>query len=407
MRRAIVACLALAFLSLLLPSEPSYDPWAWIVWGREIFDLDLDTTGGPSWKPGPVLFTTLFAPFGEIDDGLPPALWLVVARAAGLLALVLAYRVGRRLGGSAVAGVVAAVALATLPLWLRYLAHGNEAPMAVALMLGAVERELDGRRDHAAILLFAACLLRPEVFPFLAVPAVLLWRAQPEHRRLVASLFLALPVLWLVPEWIGSGNPLDAGKQASSSPPWSLANAQVPWIAGLERAHTLCGIELEIAAMLGLFSAAIRRQRATLVLAGIGIAWLLLVAGMTQFGFSGAARYFLPPLVVACLLAGVGVANALAVPAPRAARLAVAAALVALAVTFGIDRGGDLGEQARSAGKLVQKEEKVKARIERRGGPLRRLHRAFHTFAAWETGRPIREIEQALDTTYAGPAKAL
>jgi hypothetical protein len=40
MPRLIAACLALASLSLLLPSEPSYDPWAWLVWGRELAHLE-------------------------------------------------------------------------------------------------------------------------------------------------------------------------------------------------------------------------------------------------------------------------------------------------------------------------------------------------------------------------------
>ena len=31
-----LACLALAALSLLGPSTPTYDPWAWIIWGREV-----------------------------------------------------------------------------------------------------------------------------------------------------------------------------------------------------------------------------------------------------------------------------------------------------------------------------------------------------------------------------------
>ena len=83
----IGGCLVLAALSLLLPSEPSYDPSAWLVWGRELAHFQLDTTGGPSWKPLPVAFTTLVAPLGELDRGLPPALWLVVARAGALLAL--------------------------------------------------------------------------------------------------------------------------------------------------------------------------------------------------------------------------------------------------------------------------------------------------------------------------------
>ena len=40
--------LMIGALSLLIPSTPSYDPWAWLVWGREIVHLNLHTTGGPS-----------------------------------------------------------------------------------------------------------------------------------------------------------------------------------------------------------------------------------------------------------------------------------------------------------------------------------------------------------------------
>jgi hypothetical protein len=81
MAKLIAVSLALAGVSLLLPSEASYDPWAWLVWGRELAHLELDTTGGPSWKPLPVAFTGVVAPLAELDEGLPPALWMVVARA--------------------------------------------------------------------------------------------------------------------------------------------------------------------------------------------------------------------------------------------------------------------------------------------------------------------------------------
>src|SRR5687768_12730393 len=78
---AIAAALALGALSLLYPSTPSYDPWAWIQWGRDIVQLELNTDTGPSWKPLPVLFTTVFALFGDAA----PDLWLVIARAGGVL----------------------------------------------------------------------------------------------------------------------------------------------------------------------------------------------------------------------------------------------------------------------------------------------------------------------------------
>src|SRR5919108_97697 len=81
--RLAAACLALAALSLLLPWALAFDPWAWLVWGREVTRLELDTAGGPSWKPLPVVATTILAPAGDAA----PALWLVLARAGGLLAV--------------------------------------------------------------------------------------------------------------------------------------------------------------------------------------------------------------------------------------------------------------------------------------------------------------------------------
>ena len=39
----IAACLVVAAISLVTPSTPTYDPWAWIMWGREIAHLDLVT----------------------------------------------------------------------------------------------------------------------------------------------------------------------------------------------------------------------------------------------------------------------------------------------------------------------------------------------------------------------------
>jgi hypothetical protein len=85
--------LTIAALSLLLPSTPSYDPWAWLVWGREILHGSLHTPGGPTWKPLPVVFTTVFALFGSAQ----PNLWLVVARAGAVLAALMTFKLAARL----------------------------------------------------------------------------------------------------------------------------------------------------------------------------------------------------------------------------------------------------------------------------------------------------------------------
>src|SRR3954471_19705431 len=92
----LLACLALSGLTLLWVSTPTYDPWAWIMWGREIVHLDLNTTGGPSWKPLPMFFTIPFSFFG---DDAAPYLWLWIARAGALLAVAMAYRIAKRIVG--------------------------------------------------------------------------------------------------------------------------------------------------------------------------------------------------------------------------------------------------------------------------------------------------------------------
>ncbi len=63
------------------------------MWGREIIHINLQTTGGPTWKPLPVVFTTIFALFGKAQ----PDLWLVVARAGAFAAVVMVFRLSYRL----------------------------------------------------------------------------------------------------------------------------------------------------------------------------------------------------------------------------------------------------------------------------------------------------------------------
>ena len=313
MWKLIAACLALGGASLFLPSEPSYDPLAWLIWGRELAHLHLDTTGGPSWKPLPVAFTTLVAPLDQVDHGLAPALWMAVARAGALLALALAFRLARRLGGGGAAGVlgglVAAVALFLTPDWFQFAAHGSEAPLAVALMLWTIERHLDGRPAQAVCLATLACLLRPELVPFLGLYGLWLWRAEARLRPLLAGVLVLLPLAWIGPDWIGSGMPLDGGAQARSQPAWSLSLAEHPWLRALERVHNHAGLPLELLAAVAVAVAALRRRPAVLVLAGAALAETGLFVAMTQAGFSGNPRYVLPAVAVLAVLAGVGAAN--------------------------------------------------------------------------------------------------
>src|SRR3954454_19568401 len=222
--RVVIAVLVLAGLTFLVPSAPTYDPWAWIVWGREVLHLDLSTVEGPSWKPLPVLLTTPFALAGP----LAPGLWLYAARVGALAGVVVLFGLVRRLGGGVVGASAAAAAYAAAPWTIRNAALGNSEGLLVALALAAVDRHLAGRRGAAFALGLGAALLRPEAWPFLGLyGAWLLWR-EPALRRLVAAGFVLLPVLWLLPELWGSGDLLRAMHRAQTPRGDSAAFAEDP-----------------------------------------------------------------------------------------------------------------------------------------------------------------------------------
>ena len=272
MRIAVVcaAVLTAAALTLLVPAAPGYDAWAWLLWGREIASgAGLDTVDGPAWKPLPVAITTLLAPAGAAA----PDLWLLVARAGAIAALVLAFVIGRRLAtlkgsdpsslrvatlkGSdpsrvrvgLLAGGVAAAGVLLTGGFVRHAAVGDSEPLLVALALGAFERSLAGRHRQALALGVLAALLRPEAWPFLA--AFALWRFREDRgvRPVLVVLAVAVPAAWVVPELLGSGDPFRAGARARVPNPGQPATADVPALATLEGALTVLVVPLALAAV--------------------------------------------------------------------------------------------------------------------------------------------------------------
>jgi hypothetical protein len=318
-----IACATVATLSLLVPAAPGYDAWAWLLWGREIGSLSLDTVAGPAWKPLPVLVTTLLAPAG----GLAPELWLVVARAGAIAAVVLAGVVAWRLSrGSRVAAGVAAGGVLLTGGFVRHAAVGDAEPLLVALMLGAVERALAGRHRQALALGALAALVRPEVWPFLALYGIWRWREERDSRLLLAAVAVVIPAAWVVPELLSSGELFRSADRARVPNPGQPATADVPLLATLAAAAGVLFLPTALAAL------AARRAAAVLALAGA--AWIGIVALMSQAGFSGEPRYLLPG---AALVAVGGAAGLVRV------RRLLPVALAAVAV-FGAIRAADLAD---------------------------------------------------------------
>jgi len=210
-----------------------------------------------------------------------------------------------------------------------------------------------------------------------------------------------LPVLWLIPEWIGSGQPLGAGAQARSEPSWSLSRLDHPWLELLGRAHETFGFALEAGLAAALALAWRRRDRIELGLGAVAVAWVALVAGMTQAGFSGNSRYLLPAIVIACLLTGVALGHLLR-SAPRSAPAALATlTLVALVVSASTERVPALERQARTAQRTAQLDRELGTAVAgmgggdavvARGAPA--VDRAFVPRMAWLTTLPLGQVER-------------
>jgi hypothetical protein len=327
----VPAAVALAAVSLLLPWALAFDPQAWVVWGRDAGRLALDASGGPSWKPLPVVVTT---PLAFLADPAP-ALWLVVARAGGLLALAGAWLLAERLGGRA-AGAAAAAVMALSPWWLFNTALGNSEGLLAATALWAVVAHLAGRHRAALALGTAGALLRPEVWPFLGLYGLWLWRREPSARPTVAAAGIVVPVLWLGPDVLGIGGALSASRAARGEPSLgSAALEDVPGLAVLADAVSLLTVPAAVAAVV----ATIAGPRLARVLAAGAAAWIGIVAVMAQAGYAGNPRYLVAAMAFGCVLAGAG-----------AVRLARSPGAVVLVVAVAAITLGDLRDQVSDVG---------------------------------------------------------
>ena len=272
----------------------------------------------PAFKPLTVAVCTLLAPLGE----WAPEAWVIVARAGMVLAVILAFRLGRDLGGTA-AGVVAAAGVAFCGDLIGYSAAGAEPGWTIAFALAGIEAWRAGRPRAALACGVACALLRVETWPFLLAFGLMLWRRRPQDRALLVACATAIPALWLIPELIGSGDLLRSGARARVPNPGQPATEAVPALAALREAAALPLWPL----WAGAISVLVTRRQPARALLFAGLAWIGLVAVMAQAGFSGEPRYSLPG---AALVAVAGAVGLVALARTRAAA-AVAGILLLVA----------------------------------------------------------------------------
>jgi hypothetical protein len=422
---ALLACLILGVVSVLtMPSLAGYDAFAWIVWGRELAHHLIGpaepfvTGGGPSWKPLPVLFTTMFGFFGAA-----PQLWVALARAAGLFGLFIAYRLGARLGASPpwrlagpIAGVLAAFGIFLTSGWTHYMLRGTSEPMVVTTTLFAIERHIAGRRVTAFLSGVALVLLRPEAGPFVGLYAlwVFFTDRSPRTRLVVVLGIAAIPIGWFVPPWIASGQPLLASSHARAF------NGQLgpqPVLEVLKRATNLTVWPVIIAALAVTLLAIRTKDWLTVALAAAGLAYVAMVEAMTLDLYPGLERFLLPAAAIACVLAGVAVARVAGFAGGGFASLAVAAVLVGVAVPFFDGRVAEATTEFHTARRAVRIYNQMVAATKTVGGTTRvfpcprsyaAVNHTMQSSLAWALAVPLTRVLTVtnIDSSLRRPALA-
>jgi hypothetical protein len=391
------ACAALAALSLVMPSAPTTDPWGWIVWGREVLHLDLSTVvpGPPSWKPLPVLITTPLA----LTGAAAPTLWLLVARVGALASLAVAARVAGRLAG----GWAAAIAVAGLVLstdWLRAFAHGYTEPLAVGLLLAAVDQHLSDRPRRALWLGGLAALCRPEALMIVAAYGVSQWRRGRMPPGQIAAVLVGVTALWLVPDWIGSGDPLHGAHVARLT----AESGPVAALHALAAGALILPWPLLLTGLAGVAIAVQRRDERVLWIAAAAGAWAAVETGLMLAGYPALGRFFILPAALWLMVCAAGAVWLVQGAREERGRLrpAAAAALAVAALPFVTIRAEHSVQELADSIDRARLETQLLAAVDAAGSTLRTCGGpGMPARLTWMKGAVAWKLDVPLDSVHA------
>ncbi len=405
---AFTAVLLLALSIVLVAAagiRPSFDPYGWLVWGHQALHGTLDTNGEPSWKPLPFLFTLPYALAGRGQLWL----WMVTAVAVSLSGPLFAGRIAHRLTGVTgrrrYAPIAAALAAGLGLLMLRDYANftltATSDPMCVALCLAAIDSHQSRRPRVAFVCLVLAALVRPEAWAFVGLYALWAWRAVESSRGLLVAGLAVIPPAWFVVPALTSRSWFIAGDIAQRDAP-SVHGSRI--VGVVDRFVHLCTFPIYLAALVAIVLAVRRRDRATLLLAGAAVLWVVIEIGFALHGWSGSFRYQLEPGAVTVVLAGSAVGRILA-DSPSGsgwagwAGPAVVIALAAAAFPGAQRRVNTAVAELSYERGIARQIDRLHAVIVTRGGTGRILacgrpvtEDGFQSVLAWELGQNVVEV---------------
>jgi hypothetical protein len=287
-------------------TRPGYDPYGWLDWGYQTLRGSLNLGGAPSWKPFTYIFNVPFAVFGHYALWL----WMLTAVSLSLAGAIFGGRIAYTLTAADAshryaaigAAVFAGASVLGIQDYFHYVLSAQSDSMLVTVCLAAIDCHLHGRYRWTWWLLALAALGRPEVWPFAGLYAIWAWLKLPQMRWMLYVGAIVNALLWFgIPE-ITNHRPNIAGQLALKSPRELHSNKIVGTI---DRFTALDYLPIELAALLGVVLALLRRNRVVLVLAASAVLWVLIEVAFVLHGFPGVPRYLFEPAGLTAVLAGI------------------------------------------------------------------------------------------------------
>jgi hypothetical protein len=304
-----VAALSALFV-IVSHMRPSYDGFGFLVWGKQVLHWNLNTDGAPSWKPLPFLFTLPYAVAGKGQMWL----WMGTAVAGAIAGGVFAARVAFRLTGPSpdrrwapyVAGAFAGLGVLGINTYMHLVLIANSDALIVAVLLAAIDCHLVKRYRLAFGMLVLASLGRPEAWVFAGLYGLwLMWKIPTVSVRLmvIAGLFF-IPAFWFSIPALTSKSWFISGDLALNQQTVIHGNKV---IGVINRFRSLYELPMQLAMLLGVLLAALRRDRATLMIVGAAALWLVIEVAFAYHGWSAVSRYMIEPAAVMVAVAGGGI----------------------------------------------------------------------------------------------------
>ncbi|HXO09887.1 MAG TPA: hypothetical protein VN880_17735 [Solirubrobacteraceae bacterium] len=293
-------------LILILRTRPGYDPYGWLDWGYQTLRGTLNLGGAPSWKPFTYLFNVPYAIFGHFALWL----WMLTSVSVALAGAVFGGRIAFKLTAADsehryaawIAAVFAGAFVLGIQDYFHYVMSVQSDPMLVTFCLAAIDSFLNRRYGWAWWLGALAALGRPEVWPFVGLYGIWLWIKLPKMRWQVVAGALINAFLWFGVPTITNHRPNIAGQLALESPrECTTSKITCTW----DRFTALNYLPVELAALLAVVLAALRRNYTVLTLGAMALGWVVVEIAFALHGFPGVPRYLFEAGALTGVLAGI------------------------------------------------------------------------------------------------------